>query len=676
MNVLRSLPVFLGLVFSFLQAAEPAREAFIVLKHPPFMGRKITPYLDYQVETAWRQDERRKIQLAAIRNESDLFQLQRELRDKLLEIIGGLPETKTPLNPTVTGKIQMDGYRIEKVIFESLPGFQVTALLYLPDGPIVPRPAVLVACGHSAIGKAYSSYQQISGRLAKRGYVVLCWDPAGQAERSQFWDAAAGKSRYNLVCGEHAVMGNIAYLAGANLARWEIWDGMRALDYLLTRPEVDSSRISITGTSGGGFQSAHIGALDRRIGVVAPSCYICSMPMRMYNRIFSDPDSDPEQDNYRMISAGIDHAGLLVLVYPRPLVVSAAVEDFFPIEGTRKTFREVASLYRMFNLPERIALTEGYHRHSYSLENQEFAFNFLDRFNGLPERGGLDSVKVLDEKALWCTNSGQVLMDFKDSKTVPDLVRDYYLERKNSCKPDLPGLYRGDFYPGIENWPVAAWEGKPVQSRIAWEMTGSTKHEKYVIDRYLLHHSGRLALPLLYLHTSTGSTGKALFWFSMNGKASSADWPEIEGYLKAGYSVVSFDFRGQGEDRMFYQVASIDDPALAAVAFEKQYRSNLSGVLANYVYNSLLIGRPYYLEMIEDAEIAARFAVEKLGVREILVTAPGEASTLASSIAEALPSIKLLPHEKAELIKWSEIVEEKRENWPVDFLLPGGAYIH
>ena len=676
MRVLIFAASVLCLVSAGLPAAGPPAEAFKVLEPAPRQGRQITPYLSYQVETAWRQDEVRKARLAAVRTESDLLQLQRRVRRSLLEIIGGLPGSKTPLNPKITGRIQLDGYRIEKLIFESLPGFHVTALVYVPDGPPTPRPAVLVACGHSPIGKAHTSYQQISARLARRGYVALCWDPVGQGERSQFWDTDRGDSRYNRVCGEHAIMGNLAYLAGANLARWEIWDGMRALDYLLTRPEVDGSRISVTGTSGGGFQSSHIAALDERIGAAAPSCYISALPMRMYNRIFADPDSDPEQDIYRMVSAGVDHPGLLLLIYPRPVIVCAAVNDFFPIEGTRKSFREIEAVYQRFRHPERIALTEGYHRHGFSGQNQEVAFAFLDRFNRLPVRHTLDSTGVLEEKALWCTESGQVRLDFKQGKSMMEIVRQYYLERKDRVSVCLNELYRGGFYPGINNWPVVAYQGVPPQTGTAWEAVGSTEAGGVVIDRYVLHHSHLLAIPVLHNNKKKAPMERALLWFGPNGKASPGDWPEIENYLDEGYQVVSFDFRALGENRMQYKVYSIDDPRLAAVDFEKQYSSSVSGVLANYVYNSLLAGRPYFLQMIEDAEIVSRFVREKLGARQIQVTAGGEAYTLAHAIAEVLPGIDLMSSQDEEVIEWSRLVEEMRENWPIQYLLPYGAYIH
>src|SRR5207237_10536223 len=183
---------------------------------------------------------------ANIHTEKDLLRLQDEIKKHLLTMLGGLPSQKTPLRAHVTGQIPMDGFHIEKLIFESLPGIYVTALVYVPDDGPKKHPGVLVPSGHSANGKAY--YQALCQRLVQRGYVVICWDPIGQGERSQFWDAKNSKSRYNLICAEHAVLGNLAYLAGTNLARWEIWDGIRAVDYLLTRADVDAGRMHITGT--------------------------------------------------------------------------------------------------------------------------------------------------------------------------------------------------------------------------------------------------------------------------------------------------------------------------------------------------------------------------------------------------------------------------------------------
>jgi hypothetical protein len=211
----------------------PPEDAFRILSRQP-AGPRMTPYLRYQLDLAWRQDEARRKKWEGIRDERELLELQQELRAKLLDMIGGLPAEKTDLHPEITGKIQRDGYSIEKLIFQSLPGVYVTALVYSPLDHAQKHPAVLVPAGHATNGKIH--YQGLSQRLARRGYVVIAWDPIGQGERSQFWDAKAAKSRYNLVCAEHAVIGNLAYLAGANLARWEVWDGMRALDYLLTRP--------------------------------------------------------------------------------------------------------------------------------------------------------------------------------------------------------------------------------------------------------------------------------------------------------------------------------------------------------------------------------------------------------------------------------------------------------
>src|SRR4029450_5182400 len=109
-----------------------------------------------------------------------LVALQDELRTKALRIMGGLPNEKTPLDARIVGSVPMDGYRIDKLVLESLPGIHVSALLYVPEAPSGRKPVVLLACGHSELGKAYARYQEIAARLARRGYVVLCWDRGGE----------------------------------------------------------------------------------------------------------------------------------------------------------------------------------------------------------------------------------------------------------------------------------------------------------------------------------------------------------------------------------------------------------------------------------------------------------------------------------------------------------------
>ncbi len=650
-------------------AARPAAEAFLVLDPAP--GPRVTPFLRHQLDRAWAQDDARRSAWEAVRTEADLRHLQAETRRKLLALLGGLPTEKAPLNSRTTGTIPMDGYRIEKVVFESLPGLFVTALLYVPDQPQGAKPAVLLACGHSPLGKAYVPYQEIAARLARRGYVVLCWDPVGQGERSQFWDAAARRSRYNLVCGEHAVLGNLAVLAGFSLTRWMTWDGIRAFDYLLTRPEVKGDRISITGTSGGGFQSAWVGALDERVHAIAPSCFITSLPMRMANRIFDDPDTDPEQDPQGLVSEGIDHPGLLLLDWPRPVHVAAAVKDFFPIEGTRKTVREVAALYCLTGHGDRILLQEGFHEHRYSPENQESAFAFLDRFNGLPPRAGLPAVRTLGPEALLCTPSGQVRVDL-GGRSLMEVIRDEFRQRKGKTMVSPGELYHGPSHPEVSRWPVVAYRDHAAEGTIAWAAAGTTTFADAVLDRYLLRHSG-LLLPVLHVHSRQGRGDRVVLDFGLGGKAGPDDWPEIERHLKEGRAVLSLDPRGLGETRMGYKAVSIDDPGLARLGEEAAYASPISGVLANHVYNALLTGRPYVLEMVEDVEIAARFAREKLGAKALAVAGRGDGRVVAALAAEVLPDLD--PLSGRDLSFWAQAVEEARETWPIHLLLPGGAYV-
>jgi hypothetical protein len=197
------------------------------------------------------------------------------------------------------------------------------------------------------------------------------------------------------------------------------------------------------------------------------------------------------------------------------------------------------------------------------------------------------------------------------------------------------------------------------------------------IDRYLLHHSRYLELPLLYIHKAGNDRRPILLWLGENGKAAAQDWPSVTKYLDAGYDIISIDPRGLGETRMRYKAVSEDDPTLAQMDFDHAYVSPLSGVLAGHVYNSLLTGRPYLLQMIEDVEITTRFVRAHVTARaEFTVTGVGNAYTLANAVSETLPGVKLLSQPDARAVKWSNLVNEERELWPIEYLLPGGAYVH
>ena len=379
-----------------------------------------------------------------------------------------------------------------------------------------------------------------------------------------------------------------------------------------------------------------------------------------------------------MISNHLDHPGLLLMMYPRPVFVAAAVLDFFPIEGTRKTVREVTELYRRFHHEDRIGWTRGLSRPSILSGKSGSGAGFSGSLQPNAGAARAAAVKELDDKTLQCTRTGQVMLDFEDARSLMDVIRNYYLEHKNQPAKSLKQLYQSELNPRISSWNVAEFERTaPGRKEIRWEALGRSDFDGATIERYSVHHSEYLELPLLYIHKAHSGGRRVMLWIGENGKATAEDWPALSKYLGDGYDIISFDPRGLGETRMPYKALSPDDPALAQLDTEHAYVNPLSGVLSDYVYNSLLTGRPYFLQMIDDAAIAMRFFQGHVNPRaEFIVTGTNGAYTLASAISESLPNVELSPRPDAQVIEWSEIVDRKTEIWPIEYLLPGGAYIH
>jgi hypothetical protein len=268
------------------------------------------------------------------------------------------------------------------------------------------------------------------------------------------------------------------------------------------------------------------------------------------------------------------------------------------------------------------------------------------------------------------------MVDANDAKPLTDLIRDYYTEHKANQALSIRELYFGEGYSGIKSWAIAPYENiPPAQGVIALENRGSSTIDQIVIDRYALHHSHGLVLPLLHIHKLEKHDRRWMIWFTKDGKATPKNWPEIKKRVDVGYDVITFDFRGLGETQMRYKAVSEDDPSLALLNDEQAYVNPLSSVLADYVYNSLLTGRPYFLQMIEDAEIALRFSREVLHAETFSIASDPQSTVLANAIAGSLPGVGVIPHPDMDLMKWSDLVVQEREQWPIEYLLPGGAYI-
>ena len=253
---------------------------------------------------------------------------QAAVRQTLDQILGPWP-ARSPLNARVTGILRKDGYRVEKIVFESMPNFYVTGALFIPEGHSDRGPAILNVIGHSAQAFRRDIYQNVILNLVHKGFVVFTIDPLGQGERLQYFDPQNGKSSVGSSTQEHSHAGVQCFLTGRSIARYFTWDGIRAIDYLLTRPEVDPNRIGVTGLSGGGTQSSYIGAIDQRVLAVAPTGFITSIG-RLLGSI---GPQDAEQVFYRGPLLGIDHADLLEVRAPKPTLQVTTTRDFFSIQG-------------------------------------------------------------------------------------------------------------------------------------------------------------------------------------------------------------------------------------------------------------------------------------------------------------------------------------------------------
>ena len=595
-------------------------------------------YLTGIAEKQWSE---RAAKVAAMRTPAEVEARQTYIRTKVLKALGGFPQTKSPLNARVTGTLKRDGYHVDKLIYESLPGYYVTANLYVPETGNGPFPAVLGTAGHSAAGKAYSIYQRPFITLAKRGFVVLAYDPPGQGERQEYLDLPEKTGG----TGEHTMAGLQCLLTGGNVARYELWDGVRAVDYLLTRTDVDPKRIAVIGNSGGGTQSAYMAVVEPRLAAAVPSCYITS-----WKKLWSGPGpQDSEQDFADFLKDGLDFPDFLIAFAPKPIQMLTAIKDFFPIDGARDTYAEARRVFGLLGKEDHVGYFEYDDGHGWSKPRREATYAWLEKWlQGREKSSPEPEFEPEPEPVLNCTPTGQVATSLK-GKTVQllnqEVAEDLYVRRTAASlksAQQLRDLVR-------TRLDVAIAHGTPKT-----EAHGQIDRDGYRIEKITIESEPGITIPVLVFVPQHGGRMPAVIVANEAGKAADAGpGGQMEALVRKGYLVVAPDLRGFGES--------------ANPTGKSGYKGQFQTAMRAILVGKTMVGMQTYDLLRAFDYVASRPDVNR---ERISVIGKGSAGVATIFAAALEPRIRKVVAENS-LLSYMDLVRMKLHQGMADLIVPG-----
>jgi dienelactone hydrolase len=589
---------------------------------------------DYWQRQAAEAAEKWRADYEARKTPEQIAAYQARMREKFLQAIGGLPP-RTPLNPQVTGQVAREGYRVEKILFESQPKHYVTGLLFLPEVSRFkpPYPGVLVPCGHAKDAKGHDDYQAMGAFLALEGMTALVFDPIDQGERGQYLGRGGWPELWG--CGGHSLVGIGCTLLGRNTARFEIWDGMRGIDYLQSRPEVDPQRIGCTGNSGGGTQTSYLMALDGRIRAAAPSCYPCGFSALL--RTIGPQDA--EQNIFGQLAFGMDHADYLMMRAPTPILICAATKDFFDIHGTWEIFRDAKRLYTRLDFAERVDLLENDAGHNYNARQRTGVARWMSRWLlGKDQPIVEPAIVQLTEKEVQCTPEGQV-MRLPEARSVYDLNEEY----ENQLAPQRAQRWKTGNRQKLlaEVRRLAGIRRLDDLPKAKVETFEAVQRPGYRVEKQLLTLEEGLALPALLFLPEKRRPAPPVLYLHEQGKAADASpGGPIQRLVEEGRVVLAVDLPGTGQTRP--NETEGDDG-------EKEKDAN----------TAYLLGRSYVGLRAEAILISARYLKEQTTsdangpVDLVALGQPGVPALHAAAVEPSLfASVKLV----RSLASWSSVI--------------------
>lgn len=444
---------------------------------------------------------------------------------------------------------------------------------------------------------------------------------------------------------------------GQNLARYFIWDGIRGLDYLSSIPEVDASRLGVTGNSGGGTLTTYISMLDPRVRVASIVTFITTIPKKIEARAL-DAESDPEQDIAGLLEAGIDHTEFVGMIAPRPVNLGAATRDFFPIEGTRQTFRELQGLYQKLGVPERIQMAEFDHRHMYSQPLREATYAWFDRWLKGTE-GVAREPEIVTEKdaSLQCTPTGQVLTSL-GGRTVPnfnrtradELLKQLALRRREpNFRKELPTAIR-------QRLALPSMTTQPRLQRAA-----ATEGGDLLVEKLLMETEPGIVVPTHLIHARDRS-GRLPAVVYLRDRESEDSPSFFQTLAHQGKLVAVADVRGFGETW-----APRDVRETSARYFQPH-----DGVDADFNYAAFFLGRSLLGMRVWDALNVAAYVRSRSDVdpQHVQLVGRGWAAEVALFAAALDPAIAGVAVEGMPA-SYGAIARAEFYAQPVSFFLPG-----
>lgn len=538
-------------------------------KHWPMFTDASNSLYHYIAGQAYDDLNKRSTKVAAIHTLDGWKQRQQWIRKTLQESVGAFP-AKTPLNARILKSYNEDGYRLEDIVYESQPGYYVTAGMFIPDQlkKGEKAPVIIYCSGHSDNGYRSKIYQQTFLNLVKKGFIVFAFDPMGQGERLQYLNTQTGKSMFKWPSYEHSYPAAQLFLTGNTLANYFIWDGIRAVDYVISRKEVDPNRIGITGRSGGGTQSAFIAAFDNRIKAVGAGNYYTNM-----TRLFEAMGpQDGEQNFFYGIERGLDMGDLLTVRAPKPALMITTSRDMFPIQGAIETKKEVMPIYKALGKPGNLQMVMDDAPHASTKKNRESMYAFFQKTLDNPGDSSDEEMKMIPDEHLQVTKTGQVATAF-DGESAFSLNRkdaEKKMQALEKKRKNLPA-YFNEIISSAKK--LSGYEApKEIDEPL---FAGRIQREGYVIEKYLEKGEGKYLIPYL-LFKPDAPNGKGLIYLNPKGKVMDSDsGGQIEWFVKNGLTVLAPDIIGTGE--------------LGPGSFQGD--SYIDSVSYNLWFASMLIGR-------------------------------------------------------------------------------------